>query len=146
MTVTFRNFQRIHLVGIGGSGMSGIAEVLLTSGYAVSGSDQKLSPVTERLRKLGVAVFEGHEPAHVSGAHVVVISSAVKPCTGKLATPKLPVIKCSCSIGSVESHNRRRSARASTSSRWSITSIPAGRPPTLPGSRIRRNHRGRRVG
>jgi UDP-N-acetylmuramate--alanine ligase len=79
MSVTFRNFQRIHLVGIGGSGMSGIAEVLLTSGYAVSGSDQKLSPVTERLRKLGAAIFEGHEVAHVSGAHVVVISSAVKP-------------------------------------------------------------------
>ncbi len=65
MMVTFRNFQRIHLVGIGGIGMSGIAEVLLTSGYAVSGSDQKLSPVTERLRKLGAAIFEGHAP-HMS--------------------------------------------------------------------------------
>ena len=53
MNVTFRNFQRIHLVGIGGSGMSGIAEVLLSTGYAVSGSDLKTSPVTERLRKLG---------------------------------------------------------------------------------------------
>ena len=51
MNVTFRNFQRIHLIGIGGSGMSGIAEVLLSSGYAVSGSDLKASPVTERLRK-----------------------------------------------------------------------------------------------
>ena len=93
--VTFRNFQRIHLVGIGGSGMSGIAEVLLTSGYAVSGSDQKLSPVTERLRKMGAAVFEGHEPAHVSGAHVVVISSAVKPDNVELLEAhrlKIPVI------------------------------------------------------
>jgi UDP-N-acetylmuramate--alanine ligase len=79
MNVTFRNFQRVHLVGIGGSGMSGIAEVLLSSGYAVSGSDLKPSPVIERLRRLGAAVREGHQPEHVHGAHVVVVSSAVSP-------------------------------------------------------------------
>ena len=56
MNVTFRNFQRIHLVGIGGSGMSGIAEVLLSSGYAVSGSDLKHSVVTERQRRLVAAI------------------------------------------------------------------------------------------
>ena len=77
MNVTFRNFQRIHLVGIGGSGMSGIAEVLLSSGYAVSGSDLKSTPVTERLRKLGATVHEGHRAENVQGAHVVVVSSAV---------------------------------------------------------------------
>jgi UDP-N-acetylmuramate--alanine ligase len=77
MSVTFRNFQRIHLVGIGGSGMSGIAEVLLSSNYAVSGSDLKATPVTERLRKLGATIFEGHLAENVRGAHVVVISSAV---------------------------------------------------------------------
>ena len=77
MNVTFRNFQRIHLVGIGGSGMSGIAEVLLSTGYAVSGSDLKASPVTERLRKLGATIHEGHHAENVHGAHVVVISSAV---------------------------------------------------------------------
>jgi UDP-N-acetylmuramate--alanine ligase len=76
---SFRNFQQIHLVGIGGSGMSGIAEVLLSSGYAVSGSDLKQSPVTERLRKLGAKIFEGHQAESVRGAHVVVISSAVRP-------------------------------------------------------------------
>ncbi|MFZ0431983.1 MAG: Mur ligase domain-containing protein, partial [Candidatus Acidiferrales bacterium] len=65
MSVTFRNFQRIHLVGIGGSGMSGIAEVLLSSGYAVSGSDLKLSSVTERLQNLGAKICEGHDAAHV---------------------------------------------------------------------------------
>src|ERR1700723_2244118 len=95
MSAIFRNFQRIHLVGIGGSGMSGIAEVLLTSGYAVSGSDQKLSPVTERLRKMGAAIFEGHQAAHVSGAHVVVISSAVKTDNVELVEAhrlKIPVI------------------------------------------------------
>jgi UDP-N-acetylmuramate--alanine ligase len=79
MNVTFRNFQRIHLVGIGGSGMSGIAEVLLSSGYAVSGSDLKATPVTSRLAKLGAKIYEGHLAANVQGAHVVVISSAVRP-------------------------------------------------------------------
>ncbi len=78
MNVTFRNFQRIHLVGIGGSGMSGIAEVLLSSGYAVSGSDIKASPVTERLRNLGATIHAGHQAENVHGAHVVVISSAVR--------------------------------------------------------------------
>jgi UDP-N-acetylmuramate--alanine ligase len=78
MNVTFRNFQRIHLVGIGGSGMSGIAEVLLSSGYAVSGSDLKATPVTSRLEKLGAKVYEGHQAANVHGAHVVVISSAAR--------------------------------------------------------------------
>ena len=58
--------------------MSGIAEVLLSSGYAVSGSDLKQTPVTERLRKLGAAIFEGHHADNVHGAHVVVISSAVR--------------------------------------------------------------------
>src|ERR1700741_3088853 len=78
MMVTFRNFQRIHLVGIGGGGMSGIAEVLLSSGYAVSGSDLKATPVTSRLEKLGAKIYEGHQAANVHGAHVVVISSAVR--------------------------------------------------------------------
>jgi UDP-N-acetylmuramate--alanine ligase len=77
MNVTFRNFQRIHLVGIGGSGMSGIAEVLLSSGYAVSGSDLKTSPVTQHLVKLGAMIYESHATENVHGAHVVVVSAAV---------------------------------------------------------------------
>jgi UDP-N-acetylmuramate--alanine ligase len=79
MNVTFRSFQRIHLVGIGGSGMSGIAEVLLSSGYAVSGSDLKESSVTRRLRKLGATIQEHHKAENAHGAHVVVVSSAVPP-------------------------------------------------------------------
>ena len=78
MMVSFHNFQRIHLVGIGGMGMSGIAEVLLTLGYAVSGSDLKASPITQRLGNLGAKVYEGHRSEHVHGAHVVVVSSAVR--------------------------------------------------------------------
>jgi len=70
--------RRIHFVGIGGIGMSGIAEVLLTLGFEVSGSDQKATPVTERLAKLGARVFEGHDASHARDAQVVVVSSAVR--------------------------------------------------------------------
>jgi len=75
----FKKYQRIHFIGIGGIGMSGIAEVLLTLGYRISGSDQKKSPITVRLAKKGAKVFYGHKPAQIEGAQVVVISSAVKP-------------------------------------------------------------------
>ncbi|HKM81333.1 MAG TPA: UDP-N-acetylmuramate--L-alanine ligase [Candidatus Acidoferrum sp.] len=95
MMVTFRNFQRIHMVGIGGIGMSGIAEVLLTLGYSVSGSDTKLSTITERLQDLGATIFEGHKAENVTGAHVVVISSAVKPDNPEVTEAhkrKIPVI------------------------------------------------------
>src|SRR4030088_367873 len=77
MMVSFRNFQRIHLVGIGGIGMSSIAEVLLTLVYSVSGSDTKPSNITERLQNLGATIFEGHKAVNVEGAHVVVTSSAI---------------------------------------------------------------------
>ncbi len=73
----FAKIRRIHFVGIGGIGMSGIAEVLLSLGYEVSGSDQKLSPVTDRLRKLGAAIAEGHNARNIAGAEVVVTTSAV---------------------------------------------------------------------
>src|ERR1700735_81737 len=73
----FAKIQRIHFVGIGGIGMSGIAEVLLNLGYKVSGSDLKSSSVTQRLAGLGAAVFEGHRAENVSGAEVVVTSSAI---------------------------------------------------------------------
>src|SRR6202011_4958284 len=73
----FAKIQRIHFVGIGGIGMSGIAEVLLNLGYKVSGSDLKNSAVTARLAGFGAAIFEGHSAANVSGAEVVVTSSAI---------------------------------------------------------------------
>jgi UDP-N-acetylmuramate--alanine ligase len=95
MMVTFRNFQRIHLVGIGGIGMSGIAEVLLTLGYSVSGSDTKPSPITERLQNLGATIHEGHKAENAEGAHVVVISSAIKPDNPEVVEAhkkKIPVI------------------------------------------------------
>jgi UDP-N-acetylmuramate--alanine ligase len=73
----FRAIQRVHFVGIGGSGMSGIAEVLLNLGYAVSGSDLKRSATTAHLETRGARIFEGHAAANVAGAQVVVISTAV---------------------------------------------------------------------
>ena len=71
--------HRIHFVGVGGIGMSGIAELLANLGYAVSGSDAKRSPVTTRLESLGVMVQAGHAAANVGDADVVVYSSAVRP-------------------------------------------------------------------
>ncbi len=73
----FAKIQRIHFVGIGGIGMSGIAEVLLNLGYKVSGSDLKSSAVTQRLAGLGATTFEGHRAENVAGAEVVVTSSAI---------------------------------------------------------------------
>ena len=95
MMVEFRNFRRIHFVGIGGIGMSGIAEVLLTLGYSVSGSDLKATPITERLAGLGATIFYGHDPENVGTAHVVVISSAVRqenPEVREALRRKIPVI------------------------------------------------------
>src|SRR5277367_900078 len=69
--------QHLHFVGIGGIGMSGIAEVLLNLGYQISGSDLKLSPTTERLVGLGARIYEGHAAENVTGAKAIVVSSAV---------------------------------------------------------------------
>ena len=69
----------IHFVGIGGIGMSGIAELLLNLGYKVSGSDLKASDITDRLKASGGTIFVGHHADQITGADVVVISSAVKP-------------------------------------------------------------------
>src|SRR6266853_208920 len=73
----FAKIQRIHFVGIGGIGMSGIAEVLLNLGYQISGSDLRSSAVTQRLAALGAITFEGHAAANVARADVVVTSSAI---------------------------------------------------------------------
>jgi len=75
----YRKKYHIHFVGIGGIGMSGIAELLLNLGYRVSGSDLRLSDLTARLAHLGARVHSGHAPEHVQGADVVVCSSAVHP-------------------------------------------------------------------
>lgn len=77
-TPFLHKIKSIHFVGIGGIGMSGIAEVLLNMGFEISGSDIKKSETTERLEKLGAKIFYGHNPENVVNAHVVVVSSAIK--------------------------------------------------------------------
>ena len=86
----------IHFVGIGGIGMSGIAEVLMNHGYVVQGSDLKSSPITERLKTLGAVIFEGQVAANLEDAQVVVISSAIKPGNPELDEARkrsLPVVR-----------------------------------------------------
>ncbi len=91
----FKKIKHIHFVGIGGIGMSGIAEVLLNLGYKVSGSDMKDSDTTERLKRLGGEVFIGHRAENITSPHVVVISSAVKKDNVEVAAARekqIPVI------------------------------------------------------
>lgn len=86
----------IHFVGIGGIGMSGIAEVLLNHGYTVQGSDLKASKITDRLKSLGAIIYEGQRPENLEGADVVVISSAIKPGNPELDEARakgLPVVR-----------------------------------------------------
>ena len=90
-----RRVKGIHMIGIGGAGMSGIAEVLVNLGYEVSGSDLRESAVTRRLEQLGVRMCIGHDAAHVAGADVVVISSAVTDENPELVAAReqrLPVV------------------------------------------------------
>ena len=92
----FATSQHVHFIGIGGIGMSGIAEILLNLGMKVSGSDLRRGPVTDRLVQLGATVFEGHEASHVAGATVVVTSSAVgagNPEVLEAHARKIPVIQ-----------------------------------------------------
>jgi UDP-N-acetylmuramate--alanine ligase len=87
--------HRIHFIGVGGSGMSGLAEVLLNMGYQVSGSDLKATEVTDRVQALGGRVFLGHAASNVEGAQVVVYSSAVRPDNPELVRARangIPVI------------------------------------------------------
>ncbi|HEU0122247.1 MAG TPA: UDP-N-acetylmuramate--L-alanine ligase [Bryobacteraceae bacterium] len=87
--------QRLHFTGIGGIGMSGIAEILLNLGYTISGSDVKLTPVTDRLQALGAIVHEGHFAGHVAGAKALVVTSAVNETNPELVEARrvgIPVI------------------------------------------------------
>ena len=87
--------QCMHFVGIGGIGMSGIAEVLLNQGYVVSGSDLREGPVTERLTRLGATIHIGHRESNIEGAEVVVVSSAIDRTNPEVASAlaaRIPVI------------------------------------------------------
>ncbi len=96
VALPMRRIRRIHFVGIGGSGMGGIAEVLANLGYQVSGSDMAENAMTRRLEGLGVAVHRGHDAAHVHDADVLVISSAIEPGNPELLAARearIPVVR-----------------------------------------------------
>jgi UDP-N-acetylmuramate--alanine ligase len=91
----FGKVKHIHLIGIGGTGMSGIAELLLNLGYRVSGSDLAASDVTERLAGLGGQIFQGHQAENIEGSDVVVCSSAIKGDNAEISDARrrgIPVI------------------------------------------------------
>lgn len=92
----FKNIKNVHFVGIGGIGMSGIAEVLLSQGFNITGSDKVLTDVTKRLQEIGIKVYEGHNPENLTDADVLVYSSAVNVDNPEVKTAyerKIPVIK-----------------------------------------------------
>ncbi len=92
----FKNIHRVHFVGIGGIGMSGLAEILLSQGFEVSGSDRSLTEITEHLSKLGITIYEGHFPENLKDVDVLVYSSAVtvdNPEVKAAIERKIPVIK-----------------------------------------------------
>jgi UDP-N-acetylmuramate--alanine ligase len=94
--VPMRRVRRIHLLGTGGSGMAGIAEVLLNLGYAVSGSDLKESAATRRLIGLGANIAYGHDASRVDDADVVVVSTAIKADNPELSAARaarIPVVR-----------------------------------------------------
>jgi len=120
-------FRRVHFIGIGGVGMSGIAEVLHNLGYAVSGSDRAHSPTAQRLAGLGIDVRIGHEAAHVDGADVVVTSSAIKADNPELAAARaarIPVIPRAEMLGELMRF-RRGIAIAGTHGKTTTTSLVA---------------------
>lgn len=92
----FQNIKKVHFVGIGGIGMSGIAEILLNQGFEISGSDKSLSEITQRLSELGIKIYEGHSPENLKDADVLVYSSAVtldNPEVEAAVERKIPIIK-----------------------------------------------------
>ena len=92
----FKNIKKVHFVGIGGIGMSGIAEILLNQGFEISGSDRALTDITDRLEKLGIKIYEGHKPENLKDVDVLVYSSAVttdNPEVKAAIERKIPIIK-----------------------------------------------------
>ena len=120
-------FRRVHFIGIGGVGMSGIAEVLHNLGYAVSGSDRAGSVTVQRLQGLGIEVHVGHAAENIAGVDVVVVSSAIKPDNPELAAARaarIPVIPRAEMLGELMRF-RRGVAIAGTHGKTTTTSLTA---------------------
>ncbi|WP_232522434.1 UDP-N-acetylmuramate--L-alanine ligase [Marinimicrobium alkaliphilum] len=122
-----RRIRRIHFVGIGGAGMSGIAEVLLNQGYEISGSDLKESSVTQRLANMGAKIFIGHQASNIEGADVVVNSSAVTQSNPEVARARelrVPVVRRAEMLGELMRY-RHGIAVAGTHGKTTTTSLMA---------------------
>ena len=119
--------KNIHFVGIGGSGMSGIAEVLLNLGYNVSGSDLSSNAASQRLAELGARVYTGHSSEHVVGANVVVTSTAVNEANPEVVAAraaKVPVVPRAIMLGELM-RLKRGIAIAGTHGKTTTTSLVA---------------------
>ncbi len=117
--------ERVHFVGIGGNGMSGIARILLARGAAVSGSDAKESPHVRALRELGATVYTGHDPAHLGNAQTVVVSNAIgkdNPEVRAAGALGLPVLHRAAALAAVMT-GRRGVAVAGTAGKTSTTAM-----------------------
>ncbi len=122
-----QDFRRVHFVGIGGVGMSGIAEVLHNLGYLVSGSDKSDSAVTRRLSQLGVQVTRGHDRSHIENVDVLVVSSAIKADNPELVAAReqrIPVVPRAEMLGELMRF-RRGIAVAGTHGKTTTTSLIA---------------------
>jgi len=125
--LAMRRVERIHFVGIGGAGMGGIAEVLVNEGYNVSGSDIAPNGVTERLITLGAKVSFGHDAAHIDGASVVVVSSAINNANPEVAAARelrIPVVRRAEMLGELMRF-RHGIAIAGTHGKTTTTSLLA---------------------
>lgn len=122
-----RRIRRIHFIGIGGAGMSGIAEVLINQGYEISGSDIKASNVTARLEQKGAIIFIGHAAENVKGAHVVVNSSAVNQTNPEIIHARelrIPIVRRAEMLGELMRY-RHGIAVAGTHGKTTTTSLLA---------------------
>ncbi|WP_298581431.1 UDP-N-acetylmuramate--L-alanine ligase [uncultured Luteimonas sp.] len=122
-----RAFSRVHFVGIGGAGMSGIAEVLCTLGYEVSGSDTADNATTQRLTRLGATVHRGHSAANVLGTDCVVVSSAIRPDNPELMearSQRIPIVPRAEMLAELMRF-RRGIAVAGTHGKTTTTSLTA---------------------
>jgi len=127
MSDRMRRVSLIHLIGIGGAGMGGIAEVLVNLGYAVQGSDLRANAVTARLAKMGVRIFIGHAAGQVAGASVVVVSSAVQPANPEMHAAlesRIPVVRRAEMLGELMRF-RQGIAVAGTHGKTTTTSLVA---------------------
>src|SRR5438552_2748699 len=136
--MNFENIKSIHFVGIGGIGMSGIAEILADRGFAVSGCDLRHSAATDLLRQRGISVTIGHDPAHLSGIDLVIVTSAVRGSNAEIDAARaqgIQVMKRKEALGTIVSDKRAvgvsgTHGKTTTSAMVAVILAEAGLDPT----------------